>query len=80
MKRLLIETDQDIDPVDDSSLFYAKPINKYEVIDALKDYILRYRFHSGLDYSQEIGEQTAIKVAGGIYNILLNPIKVKDNK
>jgi len=70
MSKLLIETNQDVDPVDDSGLFYAKPVDIEQATNDIKSYILRCRFHSGLDFAEEITEQTALNTAIGIINIL----------
>ena len=62
---LLIETDN-TDPTVRAGLYYAKPIDVSELRRFIVKLILSHRFHSGLDYSEEIGESTATNVAEAI--------------
>ena len=62
---LLIETNN-TDSTGKAGLYYAEPIDVGELRGFIVKLILSHRFHSGLDYSEEIGEDTATRVANAI--------------
>ena len=62
---LLIETN-DTDPTVKAGLYYAKPIDVSELRGFIVRLILSHRFHSGLDFSEEVGETTATRAADAI--------------
>ena len=66
---ILIETN-DTTPFNNAGLYYAKPIDMAKFESFIIKLILSYRLHSHLDYSEEIGESTAKRIASAIISKL----------
>lgn len=71
MSILLIATDM-VEPLDNTGLYYAKPLDDKKSVVKIKDYLLKRGLHSGLNYAEEISETTANGIASDIINILKN--------
>ena len=70
MAIILVASDKQIDPLDDSGLYYAKPVNVKKLTFDITHYILGYRLHSAMNYQEEIGEDKALQISEGIIRII----------
>ena len=72
MAIILVASGKPIDPLDDSGLYYAKPVNVNQLSFDITEYILGYRLHNSLNHQGEIGRDKAEQIASDIIKLIQN--------